>query len=63
MNLNIGIKDVLKQVPVSERTWYRMMKNGIAPKPFPISERRVCWRQKDIDLYLRIQEANAGLLN
>jgi predicted DNA-binding transcriptional regulator AlpA len=57
----LDVKEILKLFPISERTWYRLVKKGIAPRSVPISERRVAWRQSDILKYQEAQAAKAGL--
>ena len=46
------IKDVLKRIPLSKSLWYRMVSDGVAPKPLKLSARTSMWKKSDIDLFV-----------
>lgn len=42
------LSDVLKVIPISKSTWYRLSQAGIFPKPFKLG-RTALYRVKDIE--------------
>lgn len=48
----LRIKDVLKIIPISKSLWYRMVAQGIAPKPLKLSARTSMWKKSDIDFFV-----------
>lgn len=51
-------KDVLKLIPVSRTTLWRMVQNGKFPKPIKLSDHATAWRNQDILDWLEAQGVN-----
>lgn len=47
-NRLLGLEDVLEIIPVSKATWYRLIREGLAPKPVKVSLRRSVWHESKI---------------
>lgn len=45
------LKEITKRYSISETTWYRYVKNGIAPKGVSLGMRAVAWREEDLEAY------------
>jgi prophage regulatory protein len=46
------LKDVIKELTISKSTIYRLIKDGVFPKQFPLSSNRVAWEKSEIDEYI-----------
>jgi len=48
--------------PVARSTWWRWMKQGMAPRPVHLGPRVVAWRKSDLDAWLQ-ERSNGNRLN
>lgn len=48
----IRLSEVLKLVPVSKSTWWKMVSEGKAPQPVKPSERCTAWKASDIQDFI-----------
>ena len=47
----LRLKEILERYSTSENTWYRWVKNGIAPPSVSLGPRFVAWREEDLEAY------------
>jgi len=48
----LRLDEVLKFIPVGKSTWWKWVKDGIAPKSIKLSERITAWKAEDIKLFI-----------
>jgi|APLak6261667961_1056064.scaffolds.fasta_scaffold23026_2 prophage regulatory protein len=46
------LKDVIEKVKLSRSSIYSLTKAGAFPAPLRLSERRIAWRQEDVENWL-----------
>ena len=49
----LSLKTVLARVPLSRTTLWRMEREGLFPQRIRLSENRVGWLEKDIELWIQ----------
>ena len=48
----IPLREVMDRTSLSKPTIYRRMETGRFPRPFQVGERRVAWKESDVQQWL-----------
>lgn len=59
----IPMKDLKKQVSLSSTTIYKMVKDGIFPKPIILQNTRIAWVDQEIEAWInqKIEERDIAI--
>jgi prophage regulatory protein len=58
-NTLIRIKDLIKIIPISRASIWRLSRAGKFPRPIRLAVRTTAWRKSEIEAWLREREAAA----
>ena len=59
MESYLSQKEITIKLGISISTLWRLRRDGVFPYPVRVSERRVAWRQQDIDKYLESRQTQS----
>lgn len=56
------VKSVAKRLDMSESTVWRLVQQGVLPKPIKLTNRTTVWRESDIDSAIKKIDMDGGVL-
>ena len=55
----LRLPEVMQQTGLKEHTLYRLMRQGLFPRPLKISQRNVAWKESNVQAWLVSRETAA----